>query len=373
MSAMEQKIPLVDLRAQYLSIKDEVDKAIHDVIDSSAFINGPFLKDFEKDFAASCNRKYCIGVSSGTSALKLALQALGVKTGDEVITVPNTFIATVEAITEIGAKPVFVDVEYDSMNMDPGKLESAITKRTKAILPVHLYGQAANVKELSEIARKHGLVILEDAAQAHLAEHHGKRIPYAGIAAFSFYPGKNLGAYGDAGCVVCDDEKIALTIRQLANHGRGEGEKYLHHREGFNHRMDALQAAILRVKLRHLNEWTEKRRRHAEEYRKLLGEISGITLPVESLGNKHVYYVEVLRAKNRDKLLAHLRERGVEAQIHYPIPLHMQPAFAHLNLRKGMFPVAERSAEEILSIPMFPELTVEQMNRVAAAVEEFYA
>ena len=362
-------IPLVDLKTQHLALQDEIDDAIGRVIADSAFILGEEVASFEREFAHFCQAKYAIGVSSGTSALHLALIACGVSPGDEVITTPFTFIATAEAISHIGAKPVFVDIEPDSYTIDPTKIEAAITSRTKAILPVHLYGQSAEVEPILEIAGQHGLKVVEDAAQAHGAEYRGKRVGTLGnVTCFSFYPGKNLGALGDGGAIVTNDEEIAETVGLLRNHGRQE--KYTHLLVGYNYRLDAIQAAILRVKLKWLEDWNHKRRQHADSYRNLLGSFE-LVLPYQKEHCLPVFYVFVVRCKRRDALAQWLKKQGIETGIHYPLPLHLQPAYQHLNYQKGDFPIAEQVADEVLSLPMFPELTESQIEEVVAAIRSF--
>ncbi len=367
-----QNIPLVDLKAQYSTIKADIDLALKNILEQTAFIGGSALSQFEQNFAKACNRRYCVGLSSGTSAVKLALQAAGVGLGDEVITTPHTFIATAEAISELGATPVFVDILEDTMTIDPVLVQKAITPKTKAIVPVHLYGQSADLKQIMSIAQKHSLVVVEDAAQSHLAAHEGTIIPYGGIGAFSFYPGKNLGAYGDAGAVVTDDAAIAETVRKLANHGRAKGQKYMHELIGFNHRMDGLQAAVLNVKLKHLETWTQKRIHLAGMYDQLLQGIPQVLSPRVQASNRHVYHLYVIQAEQRDVLLEHLHTNGIEAGIHYPIPLHLQPPYHHLGYEKGTFPVAERVADNILSLPLYPELNPAQVEFIVNSIREFY-
>ncbi|MDZ7374227.1 MAG: DegT/DnrJ/EryC1/StrS family aminotransferase [candidate division KSB1 bacterium] len=362
------KIPLVDLKAQYQTIQAEIDDAIHRVIEKTAFILGEEVEAFEKEFAAYCGAEYCVGVASGTAALHLALLACGVGPGDEVITTPFTFIATAEAITHCGARPVFVDIDPETCLLDPGKVEAAITPSTKAILPVHLYGQPADMDPIRDIARRHGLRVVEDAAQAHGAEYRGKRAGTLGdVACFSFFPGKNLGAYGDGGAVVTNDPEIARKVRRLRDHGRES--KYEHLEIGFGERLDALQAAILRAKLRHLEEWTEARRRHAAHYDRLLPG-NGLVRVRTQTDVRHVYHLYVVRTPQRDALLEHLRRQGIGAGVHYPIPLHLQPAYAK-DYRGQTFPAAEAAAKEVLSLPLYPELATEQVEYVAGAVREF--
>jgi len=360
-------VPLVDLKRQYLSIKREIDAAIQEVIDKSAFIMGEKVEQFENDFAAYCGVKYGVGTSSGTTALHLALLACGVTGGDEVITVPYTFIATAEAISQTGARVIFVDIEDKSYTMDSEKVEKAITKKTKAIIPVHLFGHPADMDKIAKIARKYNLVVIEDACQAHGAEYGGRRVGSLGdIACFSFYPAKNLGAYGDAGMVVTDDGGLAEKMRLLGNHGCSK--KYYHQREGYNYRLDAIQAAILRVKLRHLEEWTEKRRRNAKLYDELL-EGSQVGTPIEMEYAKHVYHLYVVKVKNRDKLYLKLKENGISVAVHYPLPLHLQEAYRYLGYKKGDFPVSEACSESLLSLPMFPELTQEEIKRIVGIIK----
>ncbi|MBS3136902.1 DegT/DnrJ/EryC1/StrS family aminotransferase [Candidatus Woesearchaeota archaeon] len=359
-------IPFVDLKAQYNQIKQEIDAKISEVVSNTDFIMGQNVASFEKEFAQFCGARFCSGVSSGTSALYLALKAAGIRQGDEVITAANTFIATTEAISQTGAKIKLVDCDPETYTINPTEVEKAITSKTKAILPVHLYGQCANIKALKEIADKHHLLIIEDAAQAHGAEHHGKRVPIADIACFSFYPGKNLGAYGDAGAVVTNNEKIAELVNAYRNHGRLPGEKYEHSLEGYNERIDALQTAILSIKLKYLDSWNSMRRKNAALYNKLLADVKGIVTPIESSFNKHIYHLYVIRIlnKNREEIMEILKKQGIATQIHYPIPLHQQRAYKHLNIPEGTFPISEQYAKQILSLPMYPEMTEEQIHYV---------
>ena len=371
------KIPFVDLKAQYRSIKDEIDKAIADVIENTAFVLGENVKNLEKDFAAYCNAKYAVGVGNGTDALYLALRAHGIGAGDEVITVPNTFIATTEAISLTGAGIGFVDIDPETCNMDPGKLEEYLEKhpgtpaKPKALIAVHLYGQAADMDPINQIAEKYNLVVIEDAAQAHGAEYNQRRVGSLGNSAcFSFFPGKNLGAYGDGGMVVTNDEKIHEKILRLRNHGRTK--KYLHEFEGVNSRLDNLQAAILLVKLKRLDGWNENRRNNAKKYDDLLSKVKGVTIPKIKDGNSSVYHLYVIQLDERDRLNDFLSEKGIAAGIHYPVPLHLQPAYKYLGLGEGTFPEAERISNRILSLPMFPELNDDQISRVVKAIEEFF-
>ncbi len=326
------------------------------------------MSDFEQAFAAAVGAQGAVGVGSGTAALLLALLALGVEPGDEVITSSHTFIATVEAIIRAGATPVFADIDPRTYNLDPNKVEAAITPRTKVLMPVHLYGQPAELKPLREIATRHHLWLIEDAAQAHLAEYEGKRCGSIGdVAGFSFYPGKNLGAYGDAGAVTSNDEALLAKIRQLRDHG--SKTKYEHEVFGFGERIDSLQAAILGAKLPHLKEWTEARRRHARAYNELLAGADVVT-PYEAPNVRHVYHLYVIRVRRRDAMLAHLKSQGIDAGIHYPLPIHRQPAYLKQGYGEVSLPITEQVADEIISLPMYPELTREQIEYVAHAVKE---
>ena len=354
------KIPLVDLKAQYAGIKQEIDAAVHHVLDETDFIGGNAVSEFEKSFAAYCGTRAAVGLANGTDALQLSLLALGVGRGDEVITAVNTFIATSEAISAAGARPVFVDNDPHTYTIDVTRIGEKITPHTKAIIPVHLYGQPAAMDALNEIASRHNLAVIEDAAQAHGATFKGRSVGTLGrLASFSFYPGKNLGAYGDAGAIATNDEVLANKVRMLANHGRMK--KYEHEIEGYNSRLDTLQAAVLSVKLRHLRAWTEKRQQHAATYSRLLSSAATIVTPVVHPDATHVYHLYVVRVQQRDKVQQALKEAGIATGIHYPIPLHLQPAYRYLGIPAGSFPVAERFASEILSLPMYPELTPDQI------------
>ena len=365
------KVPFVDLHAQYLTIQPDVDAAIARTIARSAFIGGDEVKAFEAEFAQYCEAEACVGVGNGTDALYLTLRALGIGSGDEVITVAHTFIATAEAISMTGARPVFVDIDEETMLMDPEAIEPAITPRTRAILPVHLYGQACDMDRIMAIAGRHGLKVIEDAAQAHGARWRGRRVGSIGDAGcFSFFPGKNLGAYGDAGGVVSRDPELILAVRMLANHGRTE--KYLHERLGVNSRLDGLHASVLRVKLRHLDAWNAARRRAAEQYVSLLRP-AGVRLPVVRSEAEAVWHLFVVRVGERDQLLERLRATGLSGGVHYPVPLHLQPAYRHLDVAAGALPVTERVAGEVASLPMFPELTAEQIDFVSNTVTEIAA
>jgi dTDP-4-amino-4,6-dideoxygalactose transaminase len=356
------KVPLVDLQAQYRSIKNEIDQAMASVINDAGFVGGKYVKQFEEEFAAFCVAKHCIGVGNGTDALFIALRSLGVGKGDEVITAANSFIATSEAITMAGAKVVFVDCDSRTYNIDIKKISSAITPRTKAIIPVHLYGQPADLAALQTIAREHDLLLVEDAAQAHGAEFEGKRVgSFGDMACFSFYPGKNLGAYGDGGAIVTNNEELAMKCRMFGNHGRVK--KYDHEFEGVNSRLDGLQAAILSVKLRHLEEWTKKRREIAQIYSELLKN-SEVMTPVEAVGVKHIYHLYVVRIPQRDAVQAVLKAKGIETGIHYPIPLPHLQAYRYLGHTSEDFPVTTKYSREILSLPMYPELSEDQIEYV---------
>jgi dTDP-4-amino-4,6-dideoxygalactose transaminase len=359
-------IPFLDLKAQYYSIKPEIDDAVLKLLESTQYVLGSEVAAFEREFAAYCGTTDAIAVNSGTSALHLALLAAGVGPGDEVVTVPFTFVATVAAICYTGARPVFVDVDPMTLTMDPAQVDGAVTPRTKVILPVHLYGQPADMAPLNTVAAKHGLVVIEDAAQAHGAEYRGRRVGSIGqLGCFSFYPGKNLGACGEGGMVTTNNDAHAKTIRMLRDWG--QEQRYHHLLKGFNYRMEGIQGAILRVKLRHLDAWTEARRRNARMYNERLSgsDLSGV--PARS-DVRHVYHLYVVRRDRRNDLQRTLEECGVQTGLHYPIPVHLQPAYADLGYRSGQFPISERAASEVLSLPMFPELTEHQIEDVAAAV-----
>jgi dTDP-4-amino-4,6-dideoxygalactose transaminase len=359
-------IPFVDLKAQYHSIQAEIQTAIAGVFESSQFVLGGAVAAFERDFAAYCGVAHALGVNTGTSALHLALLAAGIGAGDEVITTPFTFVATSAAIGYTGARAVYVDIEPASFTLDPARLEQAITPRTRAIMPVHLYGQMADMDPIMEIARQHGLIVIEDAAQAHGAEYHGRRAGSIGdLGCFSFYPGKNLGAYGEGGLVTTNNPKYAETIRLLRDWGAAQ--KYVHTLRGFNYRMEGLQGAILGVKLRHLDDWTEARRAHALDYSRALAG-AGVALPQQMAGRRHVYHVYAIRTQARESLQAALLAQGIHTGIHYPIPVHLQPAYADPQFHAGDFPSSEQAANEVLSLPMFAELRPEQIETVAGAV-----
>ena len=363
------KIPFLDLKAHHTPLIDRFDRAIREVIESNAFAGGPFVERFEKEFAAYCGSKYAIGVGNGTDALWLALLALGIGEGDEVITVPNTFIATVEAIAYCKARPVFVDVHQDTFTMNPEELEKRLTEKTKAIIPVHLFGQPADMDPILQFARARGLFVIEDAAQAHGADYKGRKAGTLGDAGcFSFYPGKNLGAFGEAGAVVTNDPELQKQIQVLRDHG--QSQKYYHTSLGWNCRMDGIQAAILSIKLRYLEEANLLRREHALQYNQAFEGIEGVATPFEANYGRHVYHVYAIRVQERDKVRRFLEEKGVGCGVHYPIPIHLQEACEGLGYTEGAFPVVETSAEEFLSLPMFPELTEEQIEYVARCVIE---
>ncbi|MAT58496.1 MAG: erythromycin biosynthesis sensory transduction protein eryC1 [Ignavibacteriae bacterium] len=384
------KIPFLDLKAQYNSIKDEVLPAINDVLENTAYVLGKPVQQFEDNFAKEHNAAHCIGVGTGTAGNHMVLWALGLKRGDEVIIPANTFIATAWGATLCGATPVFVDCEPDSYNIDPSKIVSAITKKTKAIVAVHLYGQPADIDAIIEAMTNdkwnyldngcfehkfngQKIYLVEDAAQAHFAEYKGKRIgSLSKASSFSFYPGKNLGAYGEGGAVMTNDEDLAATFKMIRDHGAQQ--KYNHQIYGHNYRMEGIQGAVLGVKLNHLAEWTEGRRRVAAKYNELLNDVEDILLPKEMDYAKHVYHLFVIQVKNgkRDELQKYLGDNGIATGLHYPIPLHLQPCFEHLGYNKGDFPVSEELAEQGLSLPMFAELTDEQIEYVASKIKEFF-
>ena len=363
------KIPLVDLKKQYLSIKDEIDKAIQGILDNTSFIMGEPVKKFEDNLAKFCGCKHAVGVASGSVALFLALKAYGIKEGDEVITVPNSFIATAEAIIQCGAKPVFVDIEEKTMLIDADKIEEKITSNTKAIIPVHLYGQVCDMGKIVDIAKKHNLIVIEDAAQAIDAEYKGKKIPISDTAIFSFFPAKNLGCYGDGGVVVTNDDKIAKLVSKLKDHGRVS--KYESDMIGYGERLDALQAAILDVKLKYLKEWVDKRRENVVKYNELLKSIKDVQIPFEVKDSKHVYYLYCIKTSKRDELMNFLKEKGISTGVHYPIPLHLQPALKYLDYKEDDFPVTEKAAKEILSLPIYPELNEEEVKFICEKIKEF--
>jgi dTDP-4-amino-4,6-dideoxygalactose transaminase len=374
------QVPFLDLKIQYKSIKEEINIAIQDILDNTSFILGKSVAEFEKAFAEAHNVKHCYGVSSGTDGNHLALWALGIKLGDEVIIPADTFIATVWGATLCGAKPVFVDCHPESYNLDPIKVEASITPKTKAIVAVHLYGQPADMDSLNEIARKNNLILVEDCAQAHLSEYKGKKVGgLSEAASFSFYPGKNLGAYGEGGAVTTNNDEIAEKFKMMREHG--SPRKYEHILYGHNYRMEGLQGAVLGVKLKYLDKWTESRRKVAEKYKTLLRDVEQVILPSEMSYAKHVYHLFVIkvRSKNsedmsaeRNKLAKYLNGEGVSTGLHYPIPLHLQPCFSDLGYERGIFPNAEELAETGLSLPMYPELKVEQLEYICNKIKTFF-
>ena len=372
-------IPIMDLKRQYRALKAEIDAAVDEVLDSGWFVLGKQVEAFEREFAEYCGVKYAVGVGSGVEAIHLALVAAGIGPGDEVITVPNTAVPTALGISFAGARPTFADIEADTYLIDPERVEAAITHRTKAIMPVHLYGQVVAMAPLREIARSRGLLVIEDAAQAHGATYQGKKAGALGDAGcFSFYPSKNLGCYGEGGAVTTNDERIAERVRMLRNYG--QSDRYHHKLKGYNSRLDEMQAAILRVKLRHLDAGNERRREIASLYNAGLV-TADVVCPIvraeyeprtnELVRGGHVYHLYVVRSKQRDALQAHLKARGVGTQIHYPIPVHLQEAYADLGLGPGSYPVAEQAAREVLSIPIYPELADAEAREVIEAIESF--
>jgi dTDP-4-amino-4,6-dideoxygalactose transaminase len=371
MTELAESVPYLDLKEQYHRIKSEIDAAIARVLDSAQFVLGAEVSAFEEEFAAYCGASECIALNSGTSALHLALLAVGIKPGDEVITVPFTFVASVAAVIYAGARPVFVDIDPRSFTMDPSALEAAITSRTRAILPVHLYGQPADMDPIIELARRHGLAVIEDAAQAHGAHYKGKPVGSVGdIACFSFYPTKNLGAYGEGGAVTTSNADYAKTIRMLRDWG--QDSKYHHVLRGYNYRMEGFQGAILRVKLCHLENWIEARRAVARQYDHLLADCV-LQLPEEMPWARHVYHVYTLRADDRDRLQASLRAEGIQTAVHYAAPAHLQPAYANLGYGEGSLPHSERAARQVLSLPIYPEISEPAIAKVAAAMKNAVA
>jgi dTDP-4-amino-4,6-dideoxygalactose transaminase len=382
------KVPFLDLKAQYKQIEHEVVPLVTEAMENGMFIGGPNVDGFEKEFAEFCNTKYCIGVNSGTDALRFALMASGVGPGHEVITVSNTFIATTEAISQVGATPVFVDIDPNTCNMDPNKLNEFLEREcsfdestnqlinqstrspVKAIIPVHLYGQMADMDPMMELARKKGLLIIEDACQAHGAKYKNKTPGSMGAAGcFSFYPGKNLGAYGEGGAVVTQDEKMANEIRMIRDHG--QNKKYFHTMEGYNGRLDAIQAAVLRVKLKRLADWNRSRNDNASYYNELLADVPGIEFAKVADFAGSVYHLYVIMLDDRDALQQFLGDKGIATGLHYPLPLHMQKAYEHLGYKEGDFPITERVAKRLLSLPMYPELTRAQIRYVTDSILEF--
>lgn len=365
------KIPFVDLKTQYTSIADEIDFAIRNVINDTAFINGKYVTAFEDEFAKFCGAEHCVGVANGTDALFITLKSLGIGQGDEVITAANSFISSSEAISATGAKVVFSDCHPDFYTIDVNKIKENISSRTKAIMPVHLYGQPADMDAILELAQEYGLFVIEDCAQAHGALYHGKKIGILGDAGcFSFYPGKNLGAYGDGGAIITNNENLAKKCRMFANHGRIE--KYNHEFEGYNSRLDGLQAGILSVKLKYISKWTKERQRVAATYNRELKDTKEIVLAKELENVSCVYHLFVIRTKKRDQLQSFLKEKSISSGVHYPISLPFLKAYAYLNYTPDDFPITFQYQNEILSLPIYPELTDDQIKYVAEAVKQFF-
>jgi dTDP-4-amino-4,6-dideoxygalactose transaminase len=367
-------IPFVDLKRQYQVIKEEILIEINDVLDNTAYICGKKAKQFEENFSKLHETKYCLALSSGTDALHTAFCAIGIKPGDEVILPVNTFIATSEAVSLCGGVPVFVDNDEKTFNIDVNRIAEVITPKTKAIIPVHLYGQPADMDSVIEIAGKNKLFIIEDCSQAHLASYKDKKVGSLGhIGTFSFYPGKNLGAYGEGGAVVTNDETFFKTMLRFRQHG--SVNKYVHEIEGANYRMEEIQAAVLNVKLKYLAKWTSARKRLAKMYNEALADLTGkgIVTPFEPEWCDAVYHLYIIRTIKREELISYLSSKGIQTGLHYPVPLHLQQAYQYKNHHKGDFPVAEKFSEEILSLPMFPELTDEELNYVCTAIKDFYA
>ena len=364
-------IPLVDLVAQIQSIRPDLDEAIGGVVSRACFVLGCSLERFEQAFADYVGVKHCVGVQSGTAALHVALLAAGVGAGDEVITAPSSFFATAEAISLAGARPVFADVEADTLNLDPAKLEAAITPRTKGIIPVHLFGQAADMRPIQTIADRRGLLVIEDACQAHGTTYEGRRCGGLGLGgAFSFYPGKNLGAFGEGGAITTNDDALAAKSRLLRNHG--SPEKYRHTLVGLNYRLDDIQSAVLEVKLRHLDDWNERRRQLAARYRDCLAGVGDLEIVAERAYGKPVYHLFVVRSPHHERIFDRFAKRDISRAVHYPIPIHLQDAYKDLGYGPGSFPVAEAAAREVLSLPLYPELTGAQQDQVVEAIAEAF-
>jgi dTDP-4-amino-4,6-dideoxygalactose transaminase len=364
------RIPFVDLKVQYQSIKSEIDEAIASAIRETAFVGGPFVKNFENEFASAYGVKHVISCANGTDSLYILMKMLGIKQGDEVITAANSWISSSETISQTGAKPVFVDVHPEYYSMDETKLEEKISKNTKAVIAVHLQGQVCDIETIKAICDKHGVALIEDCAQSHFSELNGKKAGLFGLAgSFSFYPGKNLGAYGDAGCIITNDDALAEKCRMYAQHGALK--KHQHIMEGINSRLDGLQASILSAKLRHLPDWTNKRIQHAATYHMHLAGIKGIQLPAQRIGTKHTWHLYVIRTKQRDRLSKWLADRGIETSVHYPTALPNLPAYKYLGHKPEDFPVASSLQNEILSLPMFAELTEESIVYISEAIKSF--
>lgn len=365
------KVPFLDLKAQYHSIKDEVDRKLIEVCENTAFSMGPFVEEFEKKFAEYLGVKHFVATSTGTSALHSALLAFGIGNGDEVLVPVNTFTATAEAVVMVGAKPVFVDNDPLTYNMDISKIEQLISHKTRAIIPVHLYGQPIDMEKIVEIASKHNLIVIEDCAQAHGAKFKGKMVGTFGHAAcFSFYPGKNLGSYGEGGGVATNSDEIAEKLDKIRNHG--SKVKYVHEFVGYNYHMHGFQGAVLTVKLKYLDGWNSKRREIAEEYNQKLKDVKDIVLPYVQKDCEHVFHLYVIRTSYREELKKFLNDNGVGTNIHYPYPLHLQESYKYLGYKQGDFAVAEDYAPKLLSLPMFPEMTDEQVDYVVEKIKEFY-
>ena len=366
---MHIRVPFLDLNAHHAAFRGDFDRAIAEVIDSGSFAGGPFVEKFEADFAAYNHSQHAVGLGSGTEALWLALLACGIGPGDEVITVPSTFMATAEAITYCSARPVFVDVDQTTYTMDPVELEKAVTAKTKAVIPVHLFGQAADMDPILEFAREHDLFVIEDAAQAHGAEYKGRKVGALGdVGCFSFYPGKNLGAFGEAGAIVTDNVELQEKIRILRDHG--QVRKYRHTMIGWNCRMDGIQAAVLSVKLQYLERGNLLRRLHALQYSRAFQGVEEVVTPFEAAYARHVYHIYAIRVQERDQVMWLLKEKGIQCGVHYPVPIHLQKAYQSLGYKNGAFPIAEQIAKEFISLPMFPELTKAQVEMVALCVKE---
>jgi dTDP-4-amino-4,6-dideoxygalactose transaminase len=365
-------VPFLNLKAQYKNLKPNIDTAIANVINDTAFIKGKYVDQFEKEFATAYGVKHCIGVANGTDAIYIILKMLGIGTNDEVITVANTWISSSETITQAGAKPIFIDIEPDYYCIDTLKIEEKITSKTKAIVAVHLFGQSNNIKQLKAICDKHNLFLIEDCAQSHFSEFENQHVGTFGIAStFSFYPGKNLGAYGDAGAILTNNDELALKMRMYAAHG--SLAKHQHEIEGINSRLDGLQAAILSAKLPHIKQWNDKRVQHAVLYSELLKDILEIKIPEVRLDTKHTFHLYVIRTLQRNALQVFLKEYGIETQIHYPVPLPFVKAYQYLNHKPADFPIAFQYQSEILSLPMYPELTNEEIQYVVSKIKEFYS
>lgn len=365
-------VPFVDLKIQYARLKSEVDAAIHSILEATSFVGGDFVKGFEKAFAEKHEVKHCISCGNGTDALYISMKALGFGPSDEVITVANSWISTSETITQTGARPVFIDIEPDYYTIDPNKIEEKITKNTKAITPVHLYGQPADIQKIKEICKKHKLFLIEDCAQAHFATFGGQKVGTFGTAGtFSFYPGKNLGAYGDAGAIISDDDEFAAKARMFANHG--SPQKHKHEMEGINSRMDSLQAAILRIKLQYIDDWNFARYKNALYYNRLLSDLDTIDIPRIRENSTHIFHLYVIRTPQREELVDFLASKSISTGMHYPTALPFLPAYSYLGHQPSDFPVAFKCQDEILSLPMYPELSQEQIEYVVGAIKEFFA